>query len=106
MAKEEKMTREEWESKIIVKAWKDAQFRKYLIENPKKALKEIGYTFPETAQVKVIEEQEDQWILVIPKAPANSNYLSDVELSKFAGGVLGNLITQPGFQSHSQMGCG
>lgn len=108
MANEEQMTKREWEAKIIVKVLKDSQFRKRFLDHPKKALKEIGYLIPETVQIKVIEEQDDQWILVVPQSPTNTHLLSDAELNEFAGGtgtVGQNNMTQVFFQSVANMGC-
>jgi hypothetical protein len=95
-------SKKEWEAKIIAHAWKDPQFKKRLLSDPKAALKELHCPCSDKQQIKVIEEQENQWILVLPKAPAEANNLSEAELSALAGA--GPLIpvetSQPGCYEH------
>lgn len=79
-------SRREWEAKIIAHAWKDSDFRKRLLANPKSALKEIHCPISEKLQLKVIEEDENQWVLILPKAPVEAEKLSEAELCSFAGG--------------------
>lgn len=83
---ERKNSRRDLESKIIAHAWKDRRFREHLLADPKSALKELDCPVPEKLQIIVIEEQENQWVLVLPKAPVDVAKLSNAELNSAAGG--------------------
>lgn len=56
---------------IIQKAWEDAEFKKQLLSNPKKALKEaFGIDVPDSIELKALEETPNKVHLVIPPNPA------------------------------------
>ncbi|WP_366514448.1 NHLP leader peptide family RiPP precursor [Paenibacillus sp.] len=60
---------------IIEKAWTDEQFRQQLLSNPKQALREaFGITIPDHIKVRTVEEQQNDYVLVIPPNPAKVNY--------------------------------
>jgi len=80
-------SRRDFEAKIIAHAWKDPQFKKQLLSNPRAALKEFHYNLPENYQCKVVEETENQWILVLPPSPAEAAKLSESQLLSFAAGA-------------------
>lgn len=69
-------------SRVIVKAWRDPEYKKRLERNPQAALAEMGLEY--TPGMKID----------IPPSPANANELSDEELKKMAaaGGVPGRVI--------------
>lgn len=72
---------------VILKALKDANFKKKLLENPKKILKEeCGISIPENISIQFLEESEKQKYLILPHIPQASG-LSEAELEKIAGGV-------------------
>lgn len=81
------MNYQEMRNKIIVHAWKDPNFKKQLLSNPKAALKSFGLTLPENLNIKVMEEPENTFTLVLPKAPAQVRELSEKELFSYAGGA-------------------
>lgn len=59
--------RTELQNKIIEKAMSDVSFKKALMENPKKALKEaFDINIPQNINIKVLEETDDQAYLVLP----------------------------------------
>ncbi len=74
-------------AKIIAHAWKDARFKEKLLKNPKAALKEMGIDVPANFEVRVIEEKANSMTLVLPKAPMESQELSEKELQNLAGGT-------------------
>jgi hypothetical protein len=87
----EQGSRRDWEAKIIAHAWKDQNFKRELLSNPEKALKEFGCPYPQNCHFKVIEEKENEYTIVLPKAPSNTQNLSEAQLlSTAAGGYLGN----------------
>ncbi len=68
---------------LILKALKDPEFKKKLLEDPKKAIQEeFQITLPEDLKINVFENQEKTVNLVIPYA---SGELSDEELENLAG---------------------
>lgn len=84
--------------KVIVRAWKDPEFKKLLLSDPKAALKDMHFPIKEDTQVRVVEEgqkylQDDHiFTIVIPKSPTDLHALSDREIIKAAGA--GNVQSQ------------
>lgn len=81
-----KFSRNEWESKIIAHAWKDHNFKKLLLKDPKAALKEFHVEGSEKFQVKVVEEKDNEWVLVLPKTPLETQKISEEQLLNLAAG--------------------
>lgn len=64
--------REDIRKKIIEKAWKDPSFKEDLLNNPKAKLKEdeeFKLIIPEGIDLKVYEETDNQFYLIIPQEP-------------------------------------
>jgi hypothetical protein len=77
--------RKETEAKINAKAWKDPEFRKKLIANPRQALKEMGMqNIPAQLKIDVMKEEKDHWCIVLREPPAGYGSLSEEELEKLA----------------------
>lgn len=58
------------QQKIIEKAWCDENFKKALISNPKKAIKDaFGKDIPDDTAINVFEETEKNLYLIIPQKP-------------------------------------
>ncbi len=86
------LSRQEMESLIVQRAWKDDGFRNEFIADPKATIEKYsGQKLP--AEYKVVAHAEDDKTVhfVIPPKPANTDELSDEDLEKVAGGV--DLIT-------------
>ena len=82
------VTRNDLATKLTVKAWKDAEFRKAVTSDPKKLLEEqLGRKLPEDLRIFVHEEDEETLHFSILPAPAASADLSDEDLEKVAGGT-------------------
>ncbi|MES2272953.1 MAG: nitrile hydratase subunit alpha [Chlamydiota bacterium] len=84
--------RAHWEIEINLRAWKDPEFKKRLLKNPRETLEHLGCKsglHPQT--VKIIEEPEGVQIVVLHKAPVNIDGLSEQELRDIAaaGGAPG-----------------
>jgi hypothetical protein len=55
---------------IIKKAWAEPVFKKSLLSNPKKAIKEaFGYEIPANIELKVVEESPSLYYLTLPPNP-------------------------------------
>jgi hypothetical protein len=79
------LTRRDLEARIIAKAWKDPNYRKRLLADPKGVLQqEIGaidpsVSLPAALQVQVHEEAPDTYHLVLPRNP------KDISLGEILG---------------------
>lgn len=77
------------ETTIIERAWKDADFKQQLIEDPKAALRSLGESVPDFLDIQVVEETGNTRYFVLPQDPnavMESELLSDEELDAVAGG--------------------
>ena len=85
------MTRQQFEARIISKAWKDEAFRKRLLEDPKAELASLHEKagLPDNVKVTVVEETADQIYLVLPMNPADfhPDELTEEDLLAVAGGA-------------------
>ena len=89
------MTRQQFEARIISKAWKDEAFRKRLLEDPKAVMAEELASLhekaglPDNVKVTVVEETADQIYLVLPMNPADfhPDELTEEDLLAVAGGA-------------------
>jgi hypothetical protein len=87
------MNRWELERKIVIKALKDPTFKKKLISRPKEALNEflkeekvVSSSVFDQLHIRVIEEEKDEWIVVMPFLKEGQENLSPEELENVAGG--------------------
>jgi hypothetical protein len=89
MAEQANVSRRELEARLLDKAWKDAAFRRALVEDPKGTLeRELEVKLPEGMSLAVLEETATSRHLVLPPAPTgNGGELSEAELEAVAGGA-------------------
>jgi hypothetical protein len=81
-------TRRELETALIEKCWKDPDFKKQVISDPKGMLEgHIGQKLPAPLKIFIHEEDAHTVHFSIPPAPSNLTELSDEELEKVAGGT-------------------
>ena len=86
-------TRQKLEAKLIEKAWEDKEFVNELKSDPKAALENaFGGTVQATADLKIVEEKNDEFYLVIPRNPDESGELSDEDLEAVAGGMKATIL--------------
>jgi Nitrile hydratase, alpha chain len=82
-----KITRHEFETKLVAKAWQDEAFKQELIDNPKAVYqRESGQQFPQNVMIQVLEEDSNTLYLVLPNKPKVSEELSEKELEAVSGG--------------------
>jgi Lhr-like helicase len=81
--------RKQLEERLIAKATKDETFRNNLLTSPREALEtELGITIPDTVIIKVLEEDQNSFYLVLPPIinPETEDELSEAELEMVSGG--------------------
>ncbi|WP_223068893.1 NHLP leader peptide family RiPP precursor [Paenibacillus caui] len=59
------------QSQVIQKAWQDPTFKSKLLSDPKGAIQEfLGISLPDHVNVRTIEENENEFFIVLPPSPA------------------------------------
>ena|ERR1700761_3274157 len=83
----EALNRQQTEAKINIRAWKDPAFKQMLETNPSAALQEMGMKkVPASLDIRIVEEEKDQWVIRLHKRPVNFKELSEECLEKVACG--------------------
>jgi hypothetical protein len=78
--------RRQYTEQLIQRAERDDEFRARLLSDPPGAITEqLGVELPDTLNLKVIEENPNEVILVLPAKP-QSTALRDEQLAGVAGG--------------------
>jgi hypothetical protein len=81
-------TRRDLETALIEKCWKDPEFKRQIIGDPKGMLeRHIGQKLPAPIKIFIHEEDANTLHFSIPEAPVNLTDLSDEELERVAGGT-------------------
>ena len=75
---------EEMRAKINVRCWKDPSFKQKFMKNPRAAIQELGYAWPQDAKIRVIEIGQNEVIFPLQPAPSHAEKMSDSELKKIA----------------------
>ena len=82
------LTKRDLETALIEKCWKDPEFRKQVVSDPKGMLEKYsGQKLPADIKIVIHEEDANTLHFSIPPAPANLSELSDEDLEKVAGGT-------------------
>ncbi len=82
-------TQSQIQNQLIARATADETFRAQLLENPRAAIKdETGLSVPDGINIRVVEDNESDYHLVLPPAGRN---LSDQEIGGVAGGLIGDI---------------
>jgi len=82
------LTRRELEDRLITKAWKEPDFRKELVNDPKGTFeKYTARKLPDELKIFIHEEDGNTLHLTVPPVPSNVSELSDEELQRVAGGT-------------------
>ncbi len=91
--------RDEFESKLILKAWENEDFRKEFLADPKTVLeRETGQKVPESVEIETLEETGNKIYFVIPQKPVKvttDGVLTDEALGQVAGGIIRVVGTFP-----------
>ena len=76
------------ETQLIEKCWKDPEFKKRVVSDPKGMLEQhTGQKLPAGLKIVIHEEDANTLHFTIPPSPTNLSELSDAELEKVAGGT-------------------
>jgi hypothetical protein len=82
------MTKRDLEVALVEKCWKDPEFKKQILADPKGMLeRHIGTKLPGDLKIFVHEENAESVHFSLPPAPTNAMELSDEDLEKVAGGT-------------------
>jgi Nitrile hydratase, alpha chain len=82
------VTRRDLETALIEKCWKDPDFKKRVVSDPKGMLeRHIGQKLPSEVKIFIHEEDTNTLHFSIPPPPANVTELSDEDLERVAGGT-------------------
>jgi hypothetical protein len=88
MMETETPTRRDLETALIEKCWKDPEFKKQVISDPKGMLeRHIGQRLPAAINIFIHQEDANTLHFSIPPAPANLTELSEDDLERVAGGT-------------------
>ena len=81
--------RDDWSKKwasIVAQAWADDSFKKRLLTDPAKVLKEHGLQTPAAVRFNIVEDTDQVIHLTLPQKPV-SDELAEEQLTRIAGGV-------------------
>ena len=79
-----RFTRRQFETRLVAKARRDAHFRRKLLADPNQTYAtELGREIPGQAQIRVVEEAENVFYVVLPFVPPGLR-LSDEQVLKIA----------------------
>lgn len=81
------MTRREIEDYLIERAIVEPGFRKRLLEEPDRLLRELGLPVGEDVKIRVLEEEPKSFYLVLPRVLQDPEELDDSDLDEVAGGT-------------------
>ena len=81
-------TKRDLEVALVEKCWKDPEFKKQILADPKGMLeRHLGKKLPGGLKIFVHEENAETLHFSLPPAPTNVTELSDEDLEKVAGGT-------------------
>jgi hypothetical protein len=86
-------TRGQLWDKIVEQAQKNPKYLQQLMSDPRGLMeKQLGQSIPSSVNIKVLQEANDTYYIVLPASAKEGAELSDADLEKVAGGgtVKGN----------------
>jgi hypothetical protein len=80
-------TRGQLWDKIVEQAEKNPKYKQQLMADPRGLMeKQLGTSIPKNVNIKVLQEANDTYYIVLPATAADGAELSDSDLEKVAGG--------------------
>jgi hypothetical protein len=81
-------TRGQLADSIVEQAKKNPKYYEMLMTDPRGLMeKQLGTEIPKNVNIKVLQETEDTYYIVLPAFVKEGGELSDADLEKVAGGV-------------------
>lgn len=87
------MDRKELENKIVIKAWKDPEFKKNLLKNPQETIEDFirevydrDISIPSDTKFQILEPEQNTIVIVLPPSPSEMRKTSEFELETIAAG--------------------
>ena len=81
------ITKHDLETRLIEKCWKDPEFRRQVLADPKGTFEKQLGRLPADLKILIHEDSANTLNFTLPPTPSNSAELSDEELEKVAGGT-------------------
>ena len=81
------MTRREIEDYLIERAMVEPEFRRRLLGEPEKLLRDIGLPVGPDVKIRVFEEEPKSFYIVLPRVLRQVEELEDEDLSQVSGGT-------------------
>lgn len=78
---------------VVGQAWADEEFRRRLLENPRRVLDELGVEIPADHRVELLEDTHTQTFLVLPQKPAHLDALASATGSSLRSGLRADACT-------------
>ena len=75
-------------AKAVARAWDDPDFKKKLVGDPHAALADCGVEIPTGKTIKVFENTDETFHLVLPASPDEKGEVVLDDLEKIAGGTV------------------
>ena len=72
--------------KVVAQAWRDPGYRAELIADPRRVLEQAGLGLPPDVTVKIVENTDKLFHLVLPSPLEQNVALTDEQIEKIAAG--------------------
>jgi hypothetical protein len=80
------MTRREIEDYLIERAIVEPDFRRELLSDPDRLLRDLGLPVGDDVKIRILEEEPKSFYLVLPRMIQEQEELNDYDLDGVAGG--------------------
>lgn len=91
------MTRREIEDYLVERAMVEPDFRRRLIGDAAAVLREIGIPIGPDVKIRVLEEEEKSFFIVIPRVLRELQELDESDLGEVSGGTSGSDLFFKGY---------
>lgn len=78
---------------VVGQAWADEEFRRRLLENPRRVLDELGVEIPADHRVELLEDTHAQTFLVLPRKPEHLDALASANGASVRSGFRADACT-------------
>ncbi|HEX8700484.1 MAG TPA: hypothetical protein VF815_16665 [Myxococcaceae bacterium] len=85
---EKKLLPDDIHAQVLVRSWRDPQFRELVKKDPRQALKQMGYEVPDDLQLEVGDMKPGVLRLEVAQHPAGAPVLKNDESSPSTRGII------------------